>query len=70
MPDDEPGWGVTASLTRRVQAAVNIRVTLNFTLLTERVIYQSADLRLMNTDTGAVVMDAPHEPCDASVLLV
>jgi hypothetical protein len=59
MPDDEPGWGVTASLTQRVQAAGNLHETLNIPLLTERAIYQSADLRLMNTDTGAVIIDAP-----------
>jgi hypothetical protein len=33
-------------------------VTLNITLLTERAVYQSADFRLMNADTGAVITDA------------
>lgn len=33
-------------------------MTLNITLLTERAIYQSADFRLTNTDTGATITDA------------
>ena len=33
-------------------------MTLNITLLTERAIYQSADSRLTNTDTGATITDA------------
>lgn len=33
-------------------------MTLNITLLTERAIYQSADFRLTNADTGAIITDA------------
>jgi hypothetical protein len=33
-------------------------MTLNITLLTERAIYQSADFRLTNADTGKIITDA------------
>jgi hypothetical protein len=36
-------------------------MTLNVTLLTERAIYQSADFRLTDADTGTVITDASTE---------